>query len=165
MIAMDIQNKGSFSVYSNSFNRPPKTFDTGIYGFGNNVIPNLPWPKVTHGRKRFESIVSGHRTIETKDQLVEDLFEMLADKTILPLDGQMLKQGDGRKIENLKKLNSLFVSIPDTKYGTRTWSLIIVDGLGNVDYIENTMKEPIVCTLKGVERPNWQLTKHRFAFD
>jgi uncharacterized protein with NRDE domain len=116
-------------------------------------------------KKRFESIVSGHRSTVTKDELVGDICEMLADSTIFPLDSQMLKQGDGRKLENLKKLNSVFVSIPDTKYGTRTWTIILIDGEGKVDYLERTMQEPIECTAKGVEDPNWQLTKHSFELE
>jgi hypothetical protein len=51
MIALEIQNKGiQGSYYSNQFYQQPKPLDDGIvYAFGNNVIPDVPWPKVTYG--------------------------------------------------------------------------------------------------------------------
>lgn len=122
MIAMEIHNRRvSTSYYSNhfEFEQPPQQLDDGIHGFGNSLNPFSPWPKVSHGKKRFESLLTGHRTTETKAQLVQDLFGMLSDKTIFPLDRQMMKQGDGSKLESLKKLNSVFVQIPERKYGSR----------------------------------------------
>ena len=165
MIAMEVSRQHSgldASYFSTHFNQPPTTVGNGIYGFGNSLDIHNPWPKVSHGKKRFESILSGHRTTNTKEQLVEELFEMLGDKTLLPLDNQMLKQGQSFKIGNLERLSSVFVEIPETKYGSRTWTIILVDGNGDVDYIENTMKEPIQCGPQGVTS-DWSLSNHSFS--
>lgn len=133
------------SYFSNFLNKPPSTLEEGIHSFGNSLNPYDPWPKVTYGRKRFESIMAKHKTIETKEKLVEDLFEMLMDKTLLPVDQQMLHQGNDRQLDSLRKLSALCVSMPESAYGSRTWTVILVDSESNVEYIEKTIKEPSSC--------------------
>lgn len=166
MITFEIKNQGiEASSYSNHFKLPPQTISYGLHGYGNNLLPSVPWPKVGHGKKRFESILTGHRTTDTKDKLLRDIHKMLADRTILPADAQILSQGNGRNPKNLEKLNSLFVEIPDTGFGSRTWTVILVDGTGHVDYYENTMQEPINCSATGVENPDWFLSSYDFRLD
>ncbi|KAI1293688.1 Transport and Golgi organization protein 2 [Halotydeus destructor] len=162
MVTMDLSgSRPSCFYYSNQFNEEPRTLRQGVHGFGNSLDPHNPWPKVSHGKKRFESIVTGHSSTETKEQLIVDLFRMLGDRTKFPPDAQMRKQGNDWKPGTLEKLSSLFVEIPEIKYGSRTWTVILIDGNGNVDYIENTMKEPIKCNQQSVEQ-DWLLTSHNF---
>lgn len=119
-IALEIKNdRVEGSYFSNFLNKPPSGLGEGLHGFGNSLDPYDPWPKVTYGRKRFESIMTKHKTIDSREQLINDLFEMLMDKTLLPVDQQMLDQGNGRQIESLRKLSSLCVSMPETAYGSR----------------------------------------------
>lgn len=120
MIGLEIDGgRVNASYYSNHFDHPPKILDDGIHGFGNSLNPDSPWPKVSYGKKQFKSLLTAHRTTETKKQLVHDLFEMLSDKTRFPLDGQMLRQGDGKKLESLKKFSSIFMQIPELGFGSR----------------------------------------------
>ena len=95
-----------------------------IYAFGNSMNPFQPWPKVIYGRKRFESILSRHlidgkTLISDKDSLINDLFQMLTDSTKLPVDGSMVKQGNGRRDGFIEALSTLNVHIPTVKYGSR----------------------------------------------
>lgn len=89
-VAFELNKRGlEAAYYSTHFDQPPKLIDCGVHGFGNSLDVLNPWPKVVAGRKRFEAIMSGHRTTETKAQLVQDIFDMLSDRTILPLDNQV----------------------------------------------------------------------------
>lgn len=102
-IAFDNLMNANASYYSNFFNKSPAKltpgkliiykidynynnfsnyFSTGIHGFGNSIDPINPWGKVNHGKSRFKNIVEQNQSIQTKEKLVEDLFEMLTDKTV-----------------------------------------------------------------------------------
>ena len=119
-IVLQVKNNNvEGSYFSNFLNKPPVRLEEGIHAFGNSLNPYDPWPKVTYGKKRFQSILTKHKTTDTRDQLIDDLFEMVMDKTLLPIDQQMLHQGNGRKIDSLKKLSSLCVAIPESAYGSR----------------------------------------------
>jgi hypothetical protein len=96
----------------------------------------------------------------------------------------MRQQGEGKPEKILEKFNSICVEIPEANYGSRyvtrlfilihtyillhhicftcyslfrTWTIVLVDMDGNVEYIERTMKEPIL-----LESKNWITTSHSF---
>ena len=46
----------------------------------------------------------------------------------------------------------------------RTWTIILINGKGNVDFIERTLKEPIDCTDENV-KSNWIQSNHTFDID
>ena len=94
-----------------------------------------------------------------------------------PLDDQMRTQGKGKPIEILEKLNSIYVEVPEVKYGSRlvdqqnicklilinylrTWTVILIDAQWNVEVIEKTMKEPIITN-----QIEWITTQHSFALN
>ena len=107
------------AYYSNFAHDEPEGIGCGVHGYGNSLNPKEPWPKVTYGRKRFEAVRSKHKSTKTKEQLIEDLFEIMMDKTFLPVDKQMMNQGYGREIRWLRRLSSLCVQMPEVKYGSR----------------------------------------------
>ena len=104
-------------------NGPESIGSNQIYGFGNSMNPFEPWPKVVYGKKRFESILNRNlpngKLIGDKEQLINELFEMLTDSTKLPIDKSMIKQGNGRKDGFIEALSTLNVHIPSVKYGSR----------------------------------------------
>ncbi|KAI1293689.1 Transport and Golgi organization protein 2 -like protein [Halotydeus destructor] len=162
MVTMDLSgSRPSCFCYSNQSSDCPRPLGHGVHGFGNSRDIHDPWPKVTYGKRRFESILSGHTCTDTKEQLIEDLFQMLGDRTRFPLTAQMLKQGPDFNTDSFEKVGSLCVDIPEIKFGSRTWTIILVDGSGNVDFIEKTMQEPIKCNRHGVQ-PDWMLNSHHF---
>lgn len=128
-IALQVASNGvSGSYYSNFVTKCPEMesqginspliLEEGIHCFGNSLNPFDPWPKVTYGRKRFEALMSKHRTTDTEEDLTNDLFEMMMDRTLLPVDQNMLIQGTGSPY-NLRRLSSLCVEMPDVLYGSR----------------------------------------------
>lgn len=119
-IVMQLSGAGvDAAYYSNFVNETPRTIGTGVHGFGNSLDPNQPWPKVSYGMKRFEAVISKHKTTDSKEQLIEELFQAMSDKTLLPVDEQMRNQGNGRAFDSLRKLSSLCVEIPEAMYGSR----------------------------------------------
>ncbi|RWS16938.1 hypothetical protein B4U79_05765, partial [Dinothrombium tinctorium] len=144
-IQMNPSNLFEVCFFSNGYYDKPQALSPGVYAFGNSFNPDHPWPKVSYGKDRFEEVIDRHKTVHTKDALIADLFDMLSDRTQVELDEQMLKQGSDKTLFYMQRLNSLYVEIPEKKYGTRTWTIILIDGNKNGDFIERTMKEPIDC--------------------
>ena len=120
-IALQIQSDavdGAF--YSNSTSEEePQVIEAGIHGYGNSIDPKEPWPKVTYGQKRFQCVLDRHSSSKSRDQLIEDLFDMMMDKRSLPVDQQMKRQGHGREPDSLRKLSALCVEMPEAQYGSR----------------------------------------------
>ena len=50
----------------------------GIHGLGNAKL-NTPWKKMLYGKQKFADIVA--ETQSSKDQLTDQLFDLLSDKT------------------------------------------------------------------------------------
>jgi len=135
--------------------------DEGTHAFGNNQIEGKLWPKVKFGKQTFEQIVDKYNEIDSKSQLIDAIFQLLADRTQYPLDDQMKTQGKGKGIETIERLNAIHVAIPEALYGSRTWTVILVDHSFNVDYIEKTMKEPI----NPKEDIKWTTTQKSFKIE
>jgi uncharacterized protein with NRDE domain len=116
---VSINSRKPDSTSHNNKTSPPIQLPEGIHSFGNSLNPLDPWPKVTYGRKRFEAVMNKHRTTTTKEQLITDLLDMMCDKTLLPVDENMMTQGRGREMDNLRRLSSLCVEMPESMYGSR----------------------------------------------
>lgn len=119
-IVLQVNDQLSESAYYSNFaHEKPAQVSHGVHGFGNSLNPKEPWPKVTYGTKRFQAVIDRHKSRKTKEKLIEDLFAIMMDKTLLPVDKQMMRQGNDRAPESLQKLSSLCVQIPESKYGSR----------------------------------------------
>jgi len=145
--------------YNNLSDQPPCFLQSGIHGLG-NCLPENPWKKIPYGLEKFTKIVEEHPTVETKVKLEKSLIELLNDDTRHFPDPQLEKQGQGKGNVMLEPLSALCVKIPERKYGTRTNTIILVDGLGMAEYIERTMEEPVDAL-----NPNWIINRHKFALD
>jgi len=99
----------------------------GIHGLSNHLL-DTPWPKVEHGRKLLDSMIS-----ETENPLPDEIFHMLADIS-RPNDKHLPDTGIGLEWERL--LSSIFIQ--SEIYGTRSSSVIFVDRENNVTFIERT---------------------------
>lgn len=113
--------------YTNIKNQIIK-LDSGIYGLSNHFL-DTPWPKVTTGKKIFESI------IKTNDFSTELLFELL--KNVDVSDDHLLPStGVSKELE--RALSSIFIKTPD--YGTYCSTVLLVDKEGNCEFQERTYK-------------------------
>lgn len=106
----------------------------GPLGFGNSTL-EVPLEKVKHGRKQFGDIVDKRLKLESKDQLVEELMDLLkSNEKHLP-DKELSR----RVPEFTEKLSSINVYFPESGYGSRTRTIILVDHENRMDFIEETM--------------------------
>lgn len=159
LVAMDLKNSAG-GFYTNASDELPKEISPGINVFGNSPPIRL-WPKATAGRELFENIVKGKTETKKRNRLVSELEALLKDGRYYPVDEQMLNQGDGMKLEFIKKLSSVYVEIKEFNYGTRSHTIVLVDGAGNVEYIEHSMIEPINI----YEHPKWMKVCEKFKIE
>ncbi|MCP4668265.1 MAG: NRDE family protein [Deltaproteobacteria bacterium] len=99
----------------------------GIHGLSNGLL-NTPWPKVTGGKEALARILS-----EQKSGLTDALFDMLADRSVAEY-ADLPDTGVGIAWE--RTLSSIFIASP--MYGTRSSTVILIDGKGNVIFIEKS---------------------------
>ncbi|XP_053617788.1 transport and Golgi organization protein 2 [Plodia interpunctella] len=120
-------------------------------GFGNSA-PATPFKKVQAGRQRMQGVCQRLNKIHMKEQLVNELIELLRwEEKHLP--DQVI---EGQHPDNYKHLSSVYVHVPNI-YGTRTHTLVLITKDGGMDVIEVTLRAPIDS-----QKPNWEKTKFRF---
>lgn len=99
----------------------------GIYGLSNHLL-DTPWPKVARGKEALAALAHRGAPLEP-----ESLFRILADRA--EADDNLLPQtGVGLQIE--RALSPLFISTE--VYGTRSSTLLLIDGRDSVTFIERT---------------------------
>lgn len=106
----------------------------GLYGISNGKLDS-PWPKVEKGKAALENIIQANVKPEP-----ENLFELLADKTIAA-DKEL--PSTGVSLEWERRLSPLFVHSKD--YGTRSSTVLLIDKQGKVFFSERSFdKEGLV---------------------
>lgn len=53
-----------------------KELEKGYHGFSNNINVNLPYKKVTNGKKKFENVVQKYGCINQRDILIDELLKL-----------------------------------------------------------------------------------------
>jgi uncharacterized protein with NRDE domain len=97
----------------------------GIHGMSNHLL-DTPWPKVEQGKQALGKLISGK-----KNPSPEELLSLLADRS-RPPDEQLPATGVGLEWERV--LSPLFIESP--LYGTRSSTLLIIDGTSHVTFFE-----------------------------
>ncbi|KAJ4445371.1 hypothetical protein ANN_07176 [Periplaneta americana] len=156
LVTIDISSENiNVQQYSNASGSKDhaENVGSGPRGWGNCLLDN-PFRKVTVGTSRFKEVVETYGTKENKDKLIQELLVLLKwEKSHFPdpVLQQRLKQLTPSVIE---KTSSVFINIPERGYGTRTHSIILIDGDGKIDFMEWTMEEPI-----DPQNPSWTSIK------
>lgn len=103
-----------------------KRLPEGVSGLSNHFLDS-PWPKIERAKERLRDAL--------REPVVEPevLFDLLRDKTQAP-DHELPDTGIG--IERERFLSSPF--IVGGNYGTRSSTVLLMDGLGGVNFIERT---------------------------
>ncbi|QQS41017.1 MAG: NRDE family protein [Acidobacteriota bacterium] len=97
--------------------------EPGLYGLSNHLL-DTPWPKVTRGKERFESLLeSGAEK--------EEMFALLADGSLAE-DDELPDTGIGYEKEKL--LSAIFIETP--VYGTRCSNVVIFRAGGGFEFEE-----------------------------
>ncbi|XP_013414756.1 transport and Golgi organization 2 homolog [Lingula anatina] len=143
-------------LYDNVRGCDPEEIGPGFLAAGNSTI-DQPWKKVEAGKKKFQSIVSENNSLSCKDQLMKELMALLNDETRNFPDPILEKQGAHYSTEVLEQRSAIYVKIPSMDYGTRTNTIILIDGQGNCTYLERTLKEPV-----NLEQPDYEERKYEF---
>jgi uncharacterized protein with NRDE domain len=122
--------KEEFFWYSNRGNGIQR-LPPGIYGLSNHLL-DTPWPKIERGKKAFGKVLA-----ET-DLSTEDLFQLLQDRTVAK-DESLPDTGVGLEWERL--LSPIFITSPH--YGTRSSTIILLDGNGRATFMEKSFSKGI----------------------
>jgi uncharacterized protein with NRDE domain len=99
----------------------------GIHGLSNDSL-DTPWPKVERSKRTMDVLLRSH-----PEQLVEDLFSMLADRR--PANEDELPS-TGIPIDWERKLSAPFI-VSDT-YGTRASTVVLINNDGVASVRERT---------------------------
>lgn len=97
----------------------------GVHGLSNHLL-DTPWPKVKKGRERVDTLLA-----HVEANLVEGLFELLADRTVAP-DDELPDTGVGLRRE--RELSPCFIA--GDRYGTRASTVILITQDKEVLFIE-----------------------------
>jgi uncharacterized protein with NRDE domain len=122
----------------------------GIHGVSNRLL-DTPWPKVERGKRALATLL-GKRDGPSP----EALLDLLADRS-RPPDDELPETGVGLEWERV--LSPLFIESP--RYGTRSSTVLIVDGGGGVTFVERVfggaddpwMTSRFVLPMEGGRRP------------
>jgi len=98
---------------------------SGVHGLSNHLL-DTPWPKITRGKARLGRLLGAGEA-----ELTRELFEILLDRTPAP-DAELPETGVGQQRE--RELSASF--IPGEHYGTRASTVVLIDRLGEVLFIE-----------------------------
>jgi uncharacterized protein with NRDE domain len=112
--------------YTSNRNWLVKRLPDGVSGLSNHFLDS-PWPKVERAKERLRAAL---RQPEVEPEV---LFDLLRDKTQAP-DHELPDTGIGLERERL--LSSPF--IVGGNYGTRSSTVLLMDRLGGVVFIERT---------------------------
>ncbi|GIY00793.1 transport and Golgi organization protein 2 homolog [Caerostris extrusa] len=151
-------NVPKIACYTNSSSLPPVSLQPGIHAFGNSIEREKPWPKVSKMKEMFTEVVKKYPSVSTKQTLVDELFSLLQDSTRHTVDDNMKRQGKNKSSAFLEKLGAIFVNIPESNYGSRCHTIILIDGSGNVDYMERSRSE----NLQSEGCDEWHTNHHIF---
>ncbi|XP_054724669.1 transport and Golgi organization protein 2 homolog [Uloborus diversus] len=148
------------AYYTNDGDEGPVILTPGVHVFGNST-PAQPWRKIGAAKQLFEDVVisGGQPRASQKEEVLSKIFSVLRDDTLHYPDEQLVKDAEGRPEEYIKQLSAIFIKPEMGFYGSRTHTVILVDGHGQVDYVEKTMKEPIDVT----SDITWITTHMKFA--
>ncbi|KAK2166513.1 hypothetical protein LSH36_38g02001 [Paralvinella palmiformis] len=125
----------------------PCVLGDGTHGWCNGCV-STPWQKVKQGLAQFSIIMDQNKTKDSRDQIVKSLMTLLSDSSP-HLPDVHLEAVTARK-DLIKGLSGIFVDLKSIQYGTRTSTLVLIDNEGCGEFIEKTMREPIVP-----EQPVW----------
>ena len=112
----------------------PLILEPGIYAVSNNLL-DTPWPKVVRGKDGFQ------RLLKARDIDPSAIFDLLADRQFAA-DEALPDTGIGLTRE--RKLSPIFIAAGD--YGTRSSTVLLIEGTGDVTFHERTHEPGIAGT-------------------
>lgn len=120
-----------------------KKLTVGLYGISNHLL-DTPWFKVLRAKELFNAVLDELKTQTDPIKTGQLLFSILEDKTLAP---DRLLPHTGVSVELEKSLSSIFVTIPEHQYGTRSSTLLLFEKK-NILFYEKTFVNAQTPSLK-----------------
>lgn len=130
----------------------------GIHVLSNKVL-NCSWPKMAYGREQFAEILE---KTSTKQELIDKLIRLLnvRQRQFSCGDEESFfgPQDEGGNMKWISACQAIFVNCKETRYGTRTNTVVLVDGSGHATYVERTMEEDATDP----DEAKWRVNTYEF---
>ncbi|KAK6483705.1 transport and Golgi organization protein 2-like protein isoform X3 [Huso huso] len=123
----------TFCYYGNRGGPEPICLKPGIYGLSNSLL-ETPWKKLQHGKQLFTEVLSRNLA---PDSLVHELLDVMNNQEPQLPAPEIEKQGQDYIRPILSEYSAVCVRCQG--YGTRTNTIILIDGTGHVSFTERTM--------------------------
>ncbi|OXU24211.1 hypothetical protein TSAR_016550 [Trichomalopsis sarcophagae] len=134
LVMVELKNSDVYYLSSELNHQEPTILNQTILGCGNSGMEK-PYKKVVSGKNKFEKIVNNASTAQ-KNDLIENLLQLLKHEEKYLPDDELQK----RSPNAFNELSSIFVRHKKENYGTRTHSIVLVDDLNNLTFVEETLK-------------------------
>ncbi|XP_036145767.1 transport and Golgi organization protein 2 homolog isoform X2 [Monomorium pharaonis] len=131
LVLFNLNNADVHYLSSCTKNAGHKICNSDIIGIGNSGLSH-PYKKVEVGKEYFKRIVQDVDTSK-QDDLIDKLIQFLKSKKRCLPDEELQKRCPMR----YEDLSSIFVS--GKEYGTRTHSILLIDGSNHVTFVEETL--------------------------
>lgn len=118
-----LASDGIDMIYYTNRSGPPRRLAPGLYGLSNHLL-DTPWPKLVRARERLEHAMRPRPA-------VEPLFALMADTA--PAEEGEMSRGD---IDPARARMLSATRIVSDTYGTRSSTVLLQAGDGNVTYAE-----------------------------
>ncbi|OCU01930.1 hypothetical protein XELAEV_18007709mg [Xenopus laevis] len=136
LLAADFNTKEDVMCYYGSKGeQEPLILNPGVYGLSCSLL-DTPWKKLQHGKKLFADIIRKSQDI-ARDDLVQELIKVMNNEEQQLPDPAIEEQGK----EFVRPILSSYsaVCVRCNGYGTRTNTIVLIDGEGQVTFTERTM--------------------------
>ncbi|KAL0113027.1 hypothetical protein PUN28_012336 [Cardiocondyla obscurior] len=131
LVLFNLNNTDMHYLSSTKSTGPKKICTSDIIGIGNGGLEH-PYKKVETGKEEFKCIIQDADTSKQEDLIEKLIYFLKSKKKCLP-DDELQR----RCPMAYKNLSSIFISGKD--YGTRTHSILLIDGANNVTFVEETL--------------------------
>ncbi|KAE8634797.1 hypothetical protein XENTR_v10002440 [Xenopus tropicalis] len=121
--------------YGSKGEQEPLILNPGVYGLSCSLL-DTPWRKLQHGKKLFADIIRKSQDIARED-LVQELIKVMNNEEQQLPDPAIEEQGKDFVRPILSGYSAVCVRC--SGYGTRTNTIVLIDGEGQVTFTERTM--------------------------
>ncbi|XP_040272242.1 transport and Golgi organization protein 2 homolog [Bufo bufo] len=137
LVAADFNNTNGdvLHYYGSKGEQEPIQLKPGLYGVSCSLL-DTPWKKLQHGKKLFADIIKKSQDIARED-LVQELIKVMNNEEPQLPDPAIEEQGKDFVRPILRSYSAVCVRCPG--YGTRTNTIVLIDGEGQVTFTERTM--------------------------
>lgn len=154
LVLFDLKLKSTYYYTNETKDSKPVKLQSGTYAFGNTEMTK-PWKKVIAGKESFKDVLAQFSEVKDQEKLQTALFDLMSTEERY-FDEEAAVEFPG------KDYITAYITCrnTNTRYGSRTHTVILVDGEGNCTFLEKTLQTPVV-----VDNYNWESSSHSFRLN